>query len=148
MWWLSHHVRMRFSGHLLARIQVEELVHLWGSQSVSYLQVLDNKHLPRHRLIHCRPRSPPSLRVHIVLKPHLKWVERESDQWRRLNRRNVTVINAQSQTFVAREEPYLTELYLHQHISVPSSPSPSTAWTLGLSYWSLGGGAMRRRSEM
>lgn len=31
VWWLSHHVRMGFSGHFLARIQVEELVHLWGS---------------------------------------------------------------------------------------------------------------------
>lgn len=66
-----HHVRMSFSRHFLARIQVEELVHLWGSQSVSNLQVLHNKHLPGDWLIHCWPRSHLGLRVHIMLKPHL-----------------------------------------------------------------------------
>lgn len=62
---------MGFSGHFLARIQVEELVHLRSCQSVSDLQVLHDKHLPGDWLIHCRPRSHLSLWVHLVLKSHL-----------------------------------------------------------------------------
>lgn len=78
-----HHVRMGFSGHFLARIQVEKLVHLWGSQSVSYLQVLHNKHLPWDRLIYCWPRSHLGLWVHLVLKPHLRRREKKGLWWRK-----------------------------------------------------------------
>lgn len=73
MWvcWIPHHVRVGFSRHFFAGIQIEELVHLWGSQSVSNLQVLHDKHLPRDWLIHRWPRSHLGLWVHLMLKSHL-----------------------------------------------------------------------------
>lgn len=62
---------MSFSRHFLAGVQVEELVHLRGSQSVSDLQVLHDKHLARDWLVDCWHGSHLALWVHVMLEPHL-----------------------------------------------------------------------------
>lgn len=46
----SHHVGVGSARHALAGVEVEEFVDLWGGQSVSNLQLLNNKHLPGERL--------------------------------------------------------------------------------------------------
>lgn len=69
---VPHHVGVGRAGHLLAGVKVQELVHLGGGQSVSDLQVLDDEHLPGHRLVRRRPRGHRGLGVYLMLEPHLR----------------------------------------------------------------------------
>lgn len=48
---LSHHVGVGSAGHALTSVEVEEFVDLWGGQSVSNFQLLDDEHLPGERLL-------------------------------------------------------------------------------------------------
>lgn len=47
---LTHHVGVSSARHALTGVQVQELVDLRGSQTVSHLQFLDDKHLAGKRL--------------------------------------------------------------------------------------------------
>lgn len=48
---LPHHVGVSSAGHTLTSVKVEEFVDLWGGQSVSNFQLLDNEHLPGEGLL-------------------------------------------------------------------------------------------------
>ena len=81
---LSHHVGVGSAGHTLAGVEVEEFVDLWGGQSISNLQLLDDEHLPGERLLATGSDADPGRhwpvpvlschchRVGLVLEGHLK----------------------------------------------------------------------------
>lgn len=81
---LSHHVGVGSAGHTLAGVEVEEFVDLWGGQSISNLQLLDDEHLPGERLLATRSDADPRChwplpilschchRIGLVLEGHLE----------------------------------------------------------------------------
>lgn len=81
---LPHHVGVSSARHALTGVEVEELVDLWGGQSVSNFQLLHDEHLPGEGLLATRtdpqsrcdgplPILPNSChRIGLMLERHLE----------------------------------------------------------------------------
>lgn len=75
----AHHVGVCSAWHALTGVQIQKLVNLRGSQSISHLQLLNDKHLTGNRLF-AKPRplrvltrhSRQQHRVGLMLETDLK----------------------------------------------------------------------------
>lgn len=72
---LSHHVGVGSAWHALTGVEVEEFVDLWGGQSVSNLQLLNDEHLPGEGLLAAGTNPDPYCRWSLPILPrYCHWV--------------------------------------------------------------------------